>query len=115
MPVTAWRAYYTDDRAFASTETPWRDLPDDGVLLVRLYYDEFTRGGDVRYTKSLSGDDHYFHVPGTDLFGCNNDPIPEIRARYPGAVVKRGKWTTHAEMQRVKADAKAAPCPTDNA
>ena len=112
-PVAGWRVYYTDGREYDSTETSWADLPDDGVLLLRLYYDRHTDGG-VRYTKSLSGDDHYFHVPGTALFGCNNDPIDEIEARYPGAIVKRGMWTTQDDMWRVKDAARAAPCPTDS-
>ena len=109
--VEAWRVYYTDSREYSSAETDWAELPDDGVLLLRLYYDAFSRGG-VRYTKSLSGDDYYFHVPGTDLYGCNNDPPAEIRERYPGAVVKRGKWTTHAEMRRVQQRSKEASCPS---
>ena len=112
MAVAGWRTYYTEGRDFNSTDDRWADLPDDGVLVLRLYYDDFAgRDGSVRYTKSLSGDDHYFHIPGTDLFGCNNDPIDEIHDRYPGAIVKRGKWTTHAEMTAVQERAREDPCP----
>lgn len=105
-----WRLYYTEDRAYSSADTEWVACPDDGVLALVLYYDAYTDGG-VQYRKVLTGDDHYFHVPGTDLYGCNNDSIPEIEARYPGAVVKRGKWTTHAEMTRVEQRAYHTTCP----
>ena len=111
MAVDGWRAYYTGGREFGSDGHDWADLPDDGVLLLKLYYDEFTADGSVRYTKRLSGDDHYFHAPGTDLFGCNNDPIEDIHDRYPGVVVKRGKWTTREEMVAVRERAKHDPCP----
>ena len=110
MDVAGWRLFYTDDRSYNSADDTWANCPDDGVLVLRIYYDAFTDGG-VRYTMTLTGDDHYFHVPDTDLFGCNNDPIDEIEARYPGAIVKRGQWTTRTEFDRVDTRARHTTCP----
>lgn len=99
--VVGWRCWYTDDRHYSSADHSWAELPDDGVLCLKLYYDE-QAGGDERYTLLLDGDDRYFHIPNTDLYGCSNDPPDEILERYPGAVVKRGKWTTAEEFYTVK-------------
>lgn len=100
--VVGWRCWYTDDRHFNSEQDEWGELPDDGVLCVKLYYDEFADNGETRYTLLLDGHDHYFHVPETDLFGSSNDPVEEIHERYPGAIVKRGKWAPAEEFYSTK-------------
>lgn len=110
MAVVGWRVYYTDSRVYTSERTNWKDLPEDGVLLLKLYYDEWANDR-VRYTKVLSGDDYYFHVPDSDIFGCNNDPPSETVSRYDGLTkeyIKRGKWTTREEMEAVRERAQAA-------
>lgn len=111
MNVEGWRAYYTDGRAFDSATHDWVDLPDDGLLVLVIYYDRWSGDGTVQQRMTLDGDDHYFHVPGTELFGCNNDPIEEIERRFPGAVVKRGKWTEATEFYYTKERARSAGCP----
>ena len=108
--VAGWRIYYVGLEDYDSATTEWSALPGDGVLLLKIYYDEFTTGG-VRYTQTLSGDDYYFHVPGTDVFGCNNHPPEETHERYPGAIIKRGRWTTRTEMKAVEALAHSEDCP----
>lgn len=99
--VIGWRIWYTCDRHFNSEQHEWAGLPNDGVLCLKLFYEEMA-SGDERYTLLLDGDDYYFHTPDTNLFGCSNDPPEEIRERYPGAIIKRGKWTTAEEFYRVK-------------
>lgn len=92
-----WRVWYTNGRTFDSDDTDWRALPDDGVLAVRLLFGEGQQ--------TIYGHDHYFHVPGTDLFGGSDDPVEEIHERYPGAIVKRGKWAPTEEWRTVKREA----------
>lgn len=101
--VDGWIAYYTEDRRFTSEDTDWVDLPDDGVLHVQIFLDAYA-GADnsIQYSTILSGDDWYFHVPGTDLYGSNDDTPEEIEERYPGAVCKRGKWTDPATFKAVR-------------
>lgn len=84
-PVEAWRAWYPDE-VYASNEIEWSDLPNEGVQVIVLFYDEWTADGQVRYRKLLDGDDYYWHVPGTDEFGSDMDPaeIPD------NAIVKEG-------------------------
>lgn len=101
--VAGWRIWYTDDRVFDSDEADWRALPDDGVLTLVIYYDEFSgRDNSVRQRLILNGQDWYFYDPGTDVFGANSDPLETNKERYPDAVFKRGKWTTRAEYERVR-------------
>ena len=69
--VAGWRVFYSDE-TYAADETEWRDLPDEGVQVVVLYYEEFAAVG-VRYRKLLDGHDFYYHVPGTNVFGSTND------------------------------------------
>jgi hypothetical protein len=105
-----WRIWLTDDRQYNSREHEWAEVPDDGVLVLKLYYDAWANP-DVRYTLVLDGDDHYFHVPETNLYGCSNDPIEEIKERYPGALVKRGMWTTAEEFYFAKQRAQHTTAP----
>lgn len=112
MDVAGWRVWYTDERVFASDATDWRALPDDGVLVFVIYYDAFSGGdGSVRRRQILSGEDWYFHVPDSDLYGANSDPLDENEARYPDAVYKRGKWTDAATFERVREQARDSTWP----
>jgi hypothetical protein len=51
----------------------------------------------------MSGDDWYWKTGDIYAHGSNTTR-EEIERRYPGASVKRGMWTTDAEMQRVGAE-----------
>ena len=95
--MVEWRAWYTSEREFASDDCEWRALPDDGVLAISLTWD----GG----SQAIYGFDHYFHVPGTDLYAGNDDPPAMIRERYPGAIIKRGQWTTPQRWREIKREA----------
>ena len=89
-----WVAYYTNDREFESSDVEWSDLPDDGVLAISLYHETDHQ--------SLYEFDWYFYVPENDLFAASNDSVPEIKARYPGAICKRGMWAPYDEYKPVK-------------
>lgn len=110
MNVEGWRAYYTGGREFDSAGCEWADLPADGVLALVLYYDVWSGDGEVQHRLVLDGSDWYFH-DGDELFGSNSDPPDETLERYPGVEMKRGKWTTAAEMQAVKQRAMNSECP----
>ena len=112
MNVTAWKAWYTEDRQFASDIAPgfdtvdWVDLPDDGVLLVVLYMDE-TGGHGKPYRQILSGSDWYFTAQSENglMYMSNNDSPEENKLRYPGCILKRGKGV---DMQTMKIKEKLA-------
>lgn len=97
-PVAGWHAYYPE-QIYTSFMTVWEELPDEGVQVIVLYYDAYaTEGGSVRYRKLLDGDDFYFHVPGTDIYGSTNH-----QAEIPdAAVVKEGREIPDSEFSEVK-------------
>lgn len=105
--MVTWRAYYTNSRSFDSATDSWIDLPDDGFLILILYYED---GSPERLV--LNGEDYYWHIPDTDLYGASCDDPAEIRERYSGAVIKRGIWTTKGEFYDMKEIAYEAdpPC-----
>jgi hypothetical protein len=64
----------------------WEDLPDDGLLCKMIYYKDGTK-------QVQHGLDFYYEAPhhagiiqGAGM--CRD----EIEDRYPGAVIKRGRW-----------------------
>ena len=96
--VARWRAWYTEARVFdGETFADWQALPEDGLLCVMVLFED----GTSRYA---AGNNYYWSTP--DLCCAHsNDPLAEIEDRYPGASVKRGKWTSEAEMKRVHDEA----------
>lgn len=96
--IIAWTAWFDGGRRFRSSDIGWKDLPVDGMLGWVLCESKRVPSG---FTKQFySGFDMYFH-DGQQLYGGNNDRIEETQSRYPNCVIKRGKWTTVAEMHRV--------------
>lgn len=106
IQIFGWRAWYTEGRVFVSREIAWADLPDDGFLALTLYYNVAAPDG-YPLARTLSGSDWYFKqgdIYGSSMDGGDKaDTEAEIEERYPGASVKRGKWTTDAEMHGVVA------------
>ena len=102
MDILAWKAWYSGGRAFCSTGTDWADLPDEGVLGIVVVLDEFGPASDNRLHKFVSGSDLYWMV---DLLGhptiCQGSHEDKPEKRYPGAIIKKGVWTSDEEMQRV--------------
>lgn len=96
--VQRWSVWFVGgERIDGESFEDWRALPDDGVLTVMLWFDDGTR-------RVEQGNDFYFATP-DGVYGHNDHPQEETERRYPGASVKRGKWTTDAEMHRVAAEA----------
>ena len=42
--VAGWRVFYPDE-TYAGDDIEWRDLPDEGVQVIVLYYEEFATEG----------------------------------------------------------------------
>ncbi len=93
LKVIGWSVWY-EDSFYTSHDTRWGDLPDDGVQVMYLYKSDGRR-------LHCSGDSSYFHVP-PDVWGSNRDEPNEVRKRYPGAIVKRGKWTSLEKLQAIE-------------
>jgi hypothetical protein len=107
MEVAGWRVWYIGKNVCEGrTFEQWERLLADGVLFVKLYYDEKTSAG-IPLALNLSGDDWYWQTP-DGVFGSSNDPHAEIKKRYPGASIKRGKWGTVEEMDAANIAAIAA-------
>lgn len=96
--VARWRVWYVGGGTYdGETFNDWQQLAADGVLTVMLWFEDGTR-------RVEQGNDFYFATP-NGVYGHNDHPQEETERRYPGASVKRGMWTTDAEMQRVAAEA----------
>ena len=109
MKVVGWRAWYTDGSKYDSATTRWNDLPDDGVVVIVLYFDNKTR-------RIMDGSDWYFrakHESGDFVYGENNDPSEENKKRYGEDIsLKRGQWTTEKVMYGFQKEAMATlECP----
>ena len=94
--IIAWRARYTENRVFDSEATRWEDLPETGVLFIRLYYRTRPHG---RY---MSGSDYYWHQSTDDGDIYAHDNV--INAQIPQDcwdrhLVKQGTWTTDQLMR----------------
>jgi len=101
--VIGWRCWYDSGSVYDSTGTSWSELPNDGVLVVMLYRRDGTR-------RVMSGNDYYWtsqHKEGVVYGQSNEYPDP---ARYPGALVKRGRMAPDHVMQQADADAMSSTC-----
>ena len=85
----------------------WLVLPEDGLQAIKGLYNHVNPSNEVPYAFSLSGCDWYFMTPDGIVGGDTNTTKEEIERRYPGAVVKRGKWTSPANIDRINAEVAA--------
>jgi hypothetical protein len=102
--VTGWLAWADNGQRYSSRAAQFGDLPDDGMLLLKLFY----RDGRARI---LEGSDWYFMAmdgSGIPIFGQSTYNEPPDPARYRNLVVKRGRWVSDREMERIDAEAQAA-------
>lgn len=114
MKVIGWRVWYADESNYDSKNTSWNDLPDDGVLIIVLYFDE-NRPDGKPLRRINSGVDWYFRARGLKdfIYGQNNDSPEENKKRYGDNIsLKRGKWTDEPTMHQVEKEAsEALNCP----
>lgn len=112
MKTVAWRAFHTGGETVAKHDllTAFGKLPDEKIMLsLVLYHDRITPGG-VPYRTLVDGKDHYVAWDGPDglVFFCSNDPIDDLKAKYPGCVVKLGIEIPIDEFKAIDAQAMAA-------
>ena len=107
MNVLAWKAWYRGGQAYCSTGREWASLPDEGVLAVVVVFDECCPTSGVQLRRMISGSDLYWtcEIDGHETF-CQGSHEDKPRRRYPGAIIKRGIWTSDEEMQRVNEEMK---------
>lgn len=101
MKVIGWRVWIDGEGIYDSHNYTWEAVPSDGVVEMFIYKE----GG---YGEGFSGHDHYFHAPHLEgiIYGCNDDSIEEIQRRYPGAIVKKGKWVPPDVFAKIQKDLK---------
>lgn len=110
MKVIGWRAWYADGSKYDSETTEWRDLPDDGVLIIVLYFDDKRPDGKP-LRRINSGVDWYFKATGLkgSIYGLNNDTPEENKKRYGEDIsLKQGKWTDEPIMYQAEKEAMEA-------
>lgn len=101
LDVVRWRAWYVGGEVHdGSSFEDWQRLPDDGVLYVLLGFSDRTH-------RNENGDDWYWATPDGVYAHDTRQTREEIERRYPGASIKRGMWTTDAEMMRAHDEAQA--------
>lgn len=102
MKVIGWRAWYADGSKYDSVTIEWEDLPNDGVIVVVLYFDNKTR-------RIMDGSSWYFrarHESGDFIYGENDGSPEENKKRYGESILlKRGKWTTEKIMYALQKEA----------
>jgi len=110
MKVIGWRVWYADGSKHDSKTTKWKGLPDDGVLVLVLYFDGKRPDGKP-LRRINSGVDWYFRVKGLKgfIYGQNNDTPEENKKRYgKNIALKQGKWTDEPTMYQAEKEATEA-------
>lgn len=95
--VASWRVWLDDGSTIeGATIDEFALVPDDGLLGMLLRY----VGGGGRV---CSGSDYYWAFPGLadTVYAHGNDNPAD---RYPGAIIKRGRWTDDITQAQVDAD-----------
>lgn len=97
--VVGWKAFYLD-HTYTSKLIEWKDLPEDGLQVVILYYD--VKDGMGRPTRLILSGQTWYFSDGDQLFGANNDGLEENKQRYPTCTFKRGKWIRLADLEKIR-------------
>lgn len=110
--VIAWRAWYDVADATAhydSEHHTLEDLPDDGFQAMRLWY----KDGTGRF---ISGNDYYFFYERPDgiVFAQTNETPEQILARYPQAVIKRGRYVPDAVSRMIEDEMAVSKTPCES-
>jgi len=104
--TVGWRAWFDNGDVYCSRDTDWKDIPDDGVQYVMDYDAELSSDGN--YRGILSGYDYYWITPesGFEVFGGHEHPGD----RYPGAIIKRGKWMPSVKFEDLRRKVVESTC-----
>ena len=110
MSVVGWRVWYDDGAICDSNSFAWVDLPDDGVLVKMVYYDNGTK-------QIQQGADYFFiatHHSGEEIHANSTKTISEIEARYESPIIKKGRWAPDGYYQKIVAAAMSSEWGYDN-
>jgi len=106
--VLGWIAWFDDKKKYNSKETLWDDLPSDGCLIVNVFSKIEDQPNILCLT--LNSDDWYWkqvREDGDIIYGSDTKQTEqEIKDRYPGAVLLRGRWASEEIMNFVNHDAR---------
>lgn len=129
MNIIGWRAFYTEDREYENGDDlleSFKTLPNDGLLSVVLYLDRNRPDGHpyreivscpAEFSKSPYSHDYCFAVQSENgpMFMFDPGPPKDIKKRYPGAIVKRGKGVDPDTFKQVQAKVMGSvECPECN-
>jgi hypothetical protein len=93
--AVGWKAWYIGGRVYESASSSWGDLPDDGVLAVKVFFNDNT-------SRNCNGNDQYgLLILSPDSWTIIHNNNEDNLERYPNAIWKRGKWTSEEEMNAV--------------
>lgn len=110
--VAGWRAWFKGGSTFDSVQTKPEDLPKTGCLLVMIYFEpernnrRYNNGSDLYFWQQVDGDVIIGSTGSNNAMG-----VADLVAKYPGAVVIEGEWTTDAEMAQITDLAMASVVP----
>lgn len=100
LAVIGWTVYYDDGTPY--TDTPWEELPSDGVVFVVLRYQNGTR-------RICRGSDYYWRAEGEYDYIYAHDNMRPDPARYKGLVTLRGIWCDDIVMHEVESEVMGTP------
>lgn len=96
--VAGWSAYYSGGKTFSSKDTLPTDLPQTGMLVWMLYFNDGTR-------RVLESNDRYFwHDNGSPdgIFANTDESAFDVANRYVGAHIIEGELVSDTEMSSTK-------------
>ncbi len=102
-----WKAWVADldgeEVVYSSEIIAWDDLPNDGVQIVMIYERQLVNLSGRHYRVILSASSYFqYDLPsGVKMYNANEDTKSEINARYPGALIKRGKMIHPNDFERI--------------
>ena len=114
MKAIGWKAWVETDadpfyEVHSSGLIDWALLPDR-IQVVMLYLDENDKVEDKPNRRICSGTDRYWWYKGVDgdwSIYHGNEPVAQVLKKYPGAIIKEGKWTSDKVITTVTALAMA--------
>lgn len=97
-----FKAWYVEGQTFQGCCDAWNDLPADGVIGVKVFFNDGT-------ARNCMGNDWYglFQAPDGFWTVIHNN-AEDNAVRYPAVSWKRGMWTSEAEIHAVSAAMNAA-------
>lgn len=94
-----WQIWYKDGTHVTSREHRRQDIPRRGFIMGLAFFHEKDRTTHKRYRNTVHGTDYY--VLGDGFFFETLLKPEEAKARYPGATILAGAWTTDEKFKRV--------------